>query len=151
MPKAKPITDVVKTRGLLIYDDSDRLRISLDAIGGVNPKITIYKEDGTPAIEISSLEMDSDSRRIILFGKAHKWRLWITCTNKGVGMTVYDKEGKILRSWDLEAKKTKPPEVIQAVSKCQRQRPRARVKCALGKAATAVWISLLQRRPEDAP
>jgi len=108
MPKAKSITDAVKTRELLIYDDSDRLRIALDAIGGVEPKITLFKEDGTPALEISSVEMDSGSRRIVLFGKAHKWRLWITCTEQGVGMTVYDKDGKYLKSWDLEGPKPKP-------------------------------------------
>jgi hypothetical protein len=106
MSKDRSIKDVTKTRELLVYDSRDRVRMSLHAHGDVEPKITIYKEDGTPAIEISSMEMDSDSRRIVLFGKAHHWRLYITSTDKGTGMTVFHNDGKLLKTWDLQ--RTKP-------------------------------------------
>ena len=92
------IPDAIKTRSVLIYDDFDRLRMSLAAHGGVEPKISLYKEDGTPAIEISSLEMDLDSRRIVLFGKRHTWQLIITSNENGVGMTAFDENGKHTRS-----------------------------------------------------
>jgi hypothetical protein len=94
------ISDVVKTREVLIYNDANQIRMALDG-RGVEPKICIYKEDGTPAIEISSMEMDSDSRRITLFGKAHKWRLSITCTTSGVGIVTFDQDGRIVKEWDL--------------------------------------------------
>jgi len=100
-----PISDTVKTREVLIYDDSDRIRISLNAHFGVEPKVTIYKEDGTPAIEISSMEMDKDSRRIVLFGKKHNYRLYISSNENGVGATAYDEEGKFIGACDFSKNK----------------------------------------------
>jgi hypothetical protein len=108
MRKTKLIKEVVKTRQLLIYDDSDRIRMALEAYSP-EPKISIYKEDGTPGIEISILESDSDSRRIILYGKGCKYRMWIGCTDKGVGVTVYDKDGKYLQSFGIDEEKPKRP------------------------------------------
>jgi hypothetical protein len=99
--KRESISKFVRTREVLIYDKSDRLRISLNANCDPEPKIAIYKEDGTPAIEISSVESDSDSRRIILYGNKRNFRLWLGSTTHGVGMTVYDYNGKFLRTVDL--------------------------------------------------
>ena len=97
MNEDQPISDVIRTREVLIYDDADKLRMTLTAYRGVEPKITFYKEDRTPAIEIASMEQDSDSRRINLFGKAHNWRLRITSNENGAAIFVYDKDGKCLK------------------------------------------------------
>ena len=94
------ISDVIKTREILIYDDENRLRIALHG-REPEPKISLYKMDGTPAVEISSFETDTDSRRITLFGKAHKWRLKITCNESGAEIIAFDASGRISKEWDL--------------------------------------------------
>jgi hypothetical protein len=75
--------------------------MQLYAHKGAEPKMTIFKEDGTPAIEISSMENDSDSRRIALFGKGDKWRLQISCNDNGAGITVFDQDGKCIKTLTL--------------------------------------------------
>jgi hypothetical protein len=94
----EPIIDSIRTRLLQIYDQSDRLRMQMYAHKGIEPKMTILNEDGTPAIEISSIEKDSDSRRITLFGKGHKWRLQITCNDNGSGINIFDQDGTCVKT-----------------------------------------------------
>ncbi len=93
-----PIIDSVRTRILQIYDQADQLRMQMYAGKGVEPKMTIFKKDGTPAIEISSIDKDLDSRRITLFGKGDKWRLQITCNDNGAGINVFDQDGKCIKT-----------------------------------------------------
>ncbi len=101
MTNKNSISDVVKTRELLVYDDSDRLRISLFAGDGTEPKIVLHKEDGSPGLQLSIFEKDSNSGRIVMFGKNGDWRLVITSTDNGSGITVYDNHGKPLGSWGV--------------------------------------------------
>lgn len=86
------------------------MRISLSAHIGVEPKISLYDEDGSPALEISSCEKDSKSRRITFFGKAQQWRMQITCNNNGSGVTLYDQDGEYVQTLIFRKEEELPPD-----------------------------------------
>ena len=111
MKKTIPIKEVIKTRQLLIYDEHDKLRMVVGDYTGVEPKISILKQDGTPALEISAGN-ENNSRKIAFFGDGLKWRALISVGDRGVGMEIYDKDenscGTIGVMSNLKEKKVRP-------------------------------------------
>jgi hypothetical protein len=93
--KKEIIKEVVKTRQLFVYDKQNRLRVAIDGYNEIEPKISIYKQDGTPALEISCGDEKINSRKIVFFGEKHKWRLILTSTDKGAGINIFDKNEKL--------------------------------------------------------
>ena len=91
-PNNEPIQDVIKAREILLYDDADRLRLSMSCYS--DPEINLYSQDGKQALTISTLEQDGNSRRITFWGKHPQFRAMIFSRDNGVGCTFYDKDGK---------------------------------------------------------
>jgi hypothetical protein len=106
----KEILDVIKTRQLLVYDDQDKLRISLFAGVGVEPKIILHRKNESPALQISHLEEDGDSCRLLFHGENGVWRMLISSRESGSGVTIWDEKGNLLGSW---GKRTGAPSADQ--------------------------------------